>query len=338
MSNFDQQIQQAIDGKTKPLGSLGTLEKIAFQIAKVQQSLTPTLDKPTILTFAGDHGAAKAGVSAYPQEVTFQMVMNFLNGGAAINAFCQQNDIALKVVDAGVNFDFDGAPQLIDAKVAQGTANYMTEQAMTAEQLQSCFDQSAAIVSGVANDGCNIIGFGEMGIGNTASASLIMSTLCTLPLERCIGRGTGLDDDGMSRKFELLTTAQALHGEISDPRLVLQTYGGFEVAQICGGMLEAQKQGMIVMVDGFIATAAYMVAVAIEPALKAHAIFCHTSGESGHRLMLSQLEAEPLLDMGMRLGEGTGCAVAYPLIKSAVAFLNNMASFESAGVSTAESA
>jgi nicotinate-nucleotide--dimethylbenzimidazole phosphoribosyltransferase len=338
MSTFDQQIQQAIDGKTKPLGSLGTLEKIAFQIAKVQQSLTPTLDKPTILTFAGDHGAAKAGVSAYPQEVTFQMVMNFLSGGAAINAFCQQNEIALKVVDAGVNFDFDDTPQLIDAKIAHGTANYITEQAMTAEQLQACFDKSAAIVKDVANDGCNVIGFGEMGIGNTASATLIMSELCQLPLERCIGRGTGLDDEGMHRKFELLTAAQSLHGEITDPAMVLQTYGGFEIAQICGGMLEAQRQGMVVMVDGFIATAAYIVAVAIEPALKAHAIFCHTSNESGHSLMLNHLNADPLLNMEMRLGEGTGCAVAYPLIKSAVAFLNNMASFESAGVSTAESA
>ncbi|PWQ96263.1 nicotinate-nucleotide--dimethylbenzimidazole phosphoribosyltransferase [Leucothrix arctica] len=338
MSTFDQQIQQAIDGKTKPVGSLGTLEKVAFQVAKIQQSLTPTLSNPTILTFAGDHGAAKAGVSAYPQEVTFQMVMNFLNGGAAINAFCQQNDIALKVVDAGVNFDFADAPHLIDAKIAYGTASYITEQAMTAEQLQACFDKSAAIVADVAKNGCNIIGFGEMGIGNTASASLIMSALCGLPLERCIGRGTGLDDEGMHRKFELLAEAKERHGDISDPRMVLQTYGGFEVAQICGGMLEAQKQGMVVLVDGFIATAAYMVAAAIEPALKDNAIFCHTSGESGHRLMLDTLDAEPLLDLGLRLGEGTGCAVAYPLIKSAVAFLSDMASFESAGVSTADSA
>ena len=338
MTTLDQQIQQAIDGKTKPVGSLGTLEKIAFQIAKIQQSLTPTLSNPTILTFAGDHGAAKAGVSAYPQEVTFQMVMNFLGGGAAINTFCKQNNIDLKVVDAGVNFDFDGAATLIDAKVANGTASYITEQAMTAEQLQACFDKSAAIVADVAKDGCNIIGFGEMGIGNTASASLIMSALCGLPLERCIGRGTGLDDDGMHRKFELLSEAKNLHGDISDPRTVLQTYGGFEVAQICGGMLEAQKQGMVVMVDGFIATAAYMVAVAIEPTLKDNAIFCHTSGESGHRLMLDTLDAEPLLDLGLRLGEGTGCAIAYPLIKSSVAFLSDMASFESAGVSTADSA
>ena len=338
MNTFEEQIQHTIDTKTKPVGALGKLEVLAKQVATIQQTLTPELKQPTILTFAGDHGAAKAGVSAFPQEVTFQMVMNFLNGGAAINVFCKQNDIALQVIDAGVNFDFEAAPGLIDAKVAGGTASYITESAMTEAQLQTCFDKSAAIVADVANSGCNIIGFGEMGIGNTASASLIMSAMCQLPIERCVGRGTGLDDKGMHRKFELLTAAQELHGEVTDPRLVMQTYGGFEVAQICGGMLAAKEHGMIVMVDGFIATAAYLIAVAINPSLKDNAIFCHTSDESGHQLMLDYLKVKPLINLGMRLGEGTGCAVAYPLIQSAVAFLNEMASFESAGVSESDSA
>ena len=338
MNTFEEQIQHTIDTKTKPLGALGRLETLAKQVATIQQTLTPELKQPTILTFAGDHGAAKAGVSAFPPEVTFQMVMNFLSGGAAINVFCKQNDIALKVVDAGVNFDFEAAPGLIDAKVANGTASYITESAMTEAQLQACFDKSAAIVSDVASSGCNIIGFGEMGIGNTASASLIMSTICQLPIERCIGRGTGLDDEGMHRKFELLTAAQELHGEITDPRLIMQTYGGFEIAQMCGGMLSALEHGMIVMVDGFIATAAYLVAAAINPVLKDNAVFCHTSDESGHQLMLDYLKVKPLINLGMRLGEGTGCAIAYPLIQSAVAFLNEMASFESAGISESDSA
>ena len=336
--SFEQQIQHKIDTKTKPLGALGMLESVAFQVAKIQQTLTPSLKQPTILTFAGDHGAANAGVSAYPQEVTFQMVMNFLNGGAAINVFCQQNEIALKVVDAGVNFDFEASPALINAKVAAGTANYLTEPAMSADQLQECFDKAAAIVADVAATGCNVIGFGEMGIGNTASASLIMSELCELPIERCVGRGTGLDDAGLQRKVELLAEAKALHGKFKNPSQVLNTYGGFEIAQICGAMMAAQQHGMIVMVDGFIATAAYLVAVALNPALSEHAIFCHVSDENGHRLMLDHLKVKPLVNLGMRLGEGTGCAVAYPLIKSAVAFLNDMASFESAGVSEAESA
>jgi len=335
--SLEQQIQHKIDTKTKPLGALGVLESVAFQVAKIQQTVTPSLKRPTILTFAGDHGAANAGVSAYPQEVTFQMVMNFLNGGAAINVFCQQNDITLKVVDAGVNFDFEPSPALINAKVAAGTANYLTEPAMSTDQLQECFDKAAEIVADVAVDGCNIIGFGEMGIGNTASASLIMSELCELPIERCVGRGTGLDDAGLQRKVALLAEAKALHGKFKSPGQVLSTYGGFEIAQMCGAMMAAQRHGMIVMVDGFIATAAYLVAVALNPALREHAIFCHVSDENGHRLMLDHLKVKPLLNLGMRLGEGTGCAVAYPLIKSAVAFLDSMASFESAGVSEAES-
>ncbi|MCL4166317.1 UNVERIFIED_CONTAM: hypothetical protein GTU68_009228, partial [Idotea baltica] len=248
MKTFAEQIQQKIDSKTKPVGSLGALESIAKQVASVQQSLSPTLTRPTILTFAGDHGAAKAGVSAFPQEVTHQMVMNFLDGGAAINVFCAQNNIILRVVDAGVNFDFADQPGLINTKIAFGTASYLTEPAMTEEQLHTCFERSAALVSDCASEGCNIIGFGEMGIGNTASATLIMSALCGLPIERCIGRGTGLDDEGMHRKFALLSEAQALHGKITDPRKALQTYGGFEVAQMCGGMLAAQQHDMMIMI------------------------------------------------------------------------------------------
>ena len=338
MSTFDEQIQHAIDTKTKPLGALGKLEAIAFQIAKLQQTLTPELVYPSILTFAGDHGAANAGVSAYPQEVTFQMVMNFLQGGAAINVFCQQNDIALQVVDAGVNFDFDHAPGLINAKITHGTANYLEAPAMSQQQLDDCLQKSANIVADVARDGCNIIGFGEMGIGNTASASLIMSAVCDLPIERCVGRGTGLDDAGLGRKLGLLTEAQTMHGEMSDPHQILRTYGGFEIAQICGAMLAAKNHNMIIMVDGFIATAAYLAAHVINPEISENAIFCHTSNETGHQLMLDYLQVEPLVNLQMRLGEGTGCAVAYPIIKSAVAFLNGMASFESAGVSESETA
>ena len=338
MSTFDEQIQHAIDTKTKPLGALGKLEAIAFQIAKIQQTLTPELVNPSILTFAGDHGAANAGVSAYPQEVTFQMVMNFLQGGAAINVFCQQNAIALQVVDAGVNFDFEDAPGLINAKIAHGTANYIEEPAMTQGQLNACLEKATDIVAEIAAGGCNVIGFGEMGIGNTASASLIMSAICKLPIERCVGRGTGLDDAGLDRKLGLLTEAQAKHSEMSDPHQILQTFGGFEVAQICGSMLAAKQHNMVIMVDGFIATASYLIAQSINPEISENAIFCHTSNESGHQLMLDYLKVEPLVNLGMRLGEGTGCAVAYPVIKSAVAFLNGMASFESAGVSEAETA
>ncbi len=329
-----QDLQHKIDMKTKPLGSLGILENIALQIGLVQQSLTPVLNKPTVVIFAGDHGIAAEGVSAYPQEVTYQMVLNFLNKGAAINIFGRQNDLAIKIVDAGVKYDFESHPDLIDAKIAKGTGNFSIEKALTADQVQMCFSKADQIVTAIFESGCNIIGFGEMGIGNTSSAAMIMSSICHLPLEICTGKGTASNNDQLANKLRILKECQSFHGIVSDPMEVLETYGGFEVAQICGAMLSAYKKNMLIMVDGFITTAAYLIAVHLIPEIKNNAIFCHLSDESGHQQLLAYLEADPLVSLRMRLGEGTGCAVAYPLIKSAVHFLNEMASFESAGVST----
>ncbi|MCP1997360.1 nicotinate-nucleotide--dimethylbenzimidazole phosphoribosyltransferase [Flavobacterium sp. HSC-61S13] len=329
-----QDLQHKIDMKTKPLGSLGILENVALQIGLVQQSLTPILNKPTVVIFAGDHGIAEEGVSAYPQEVTYQMVLNFLSKGAAINVFGRQNDIDIKIVDAGVKFDFEPHPDLITAKVGMGTGNFLIEKAMTAEQLDLCFNKADQIVTKIFDTGCNIIGFGEMGIGNTSSAAMIMSSICNLPLEVCTGKGTASNNDQLANKVRILKDCQNFHGVINDPMEVLQTYGGFEVAQICGAMLSAYKKNMLIMVDGFITTAAYLIAVHLIPEIKNNAIFCHLSDESGHQHVLEFLKADPLVNLRMRLGEGTGCAVAYPLIKSAVHFLNEMASFDSAGVST----
>ncbi|MGD1844993.1 MAG: nicotinate-nucleotide--dimethylbenzimidazole phosphoribosyltransferase [Salibacteraceae bacterium] len=327
------ELQKKIDLKTKPRGALGQLEKLALQIGTVQQSLEPTLSHPSIVVFAADHGAAKAGVSAYPPEVTHQMVLNFLNGGAAINVFCRQHRLHLEVVDAGVAADFESHPRLVSAKVGKGTRNYLQEPAMTPEQQQACFSHGARIVKRLKEKGCNVIGFGEMGIGNTASAALLMSRMCQLPIAECVGRGTGLNDTGLARKIQLLETALALHSEVNEPLAVLQTFGGFEMAQMAGAMLEAGRQNMLLLVDGFIASAAFLVAQRLEPSLQPNAIFCHLSDEQGHRKMLDVLNAEPLLQLNLRLGEGTGCALAYPLLESAVAFLRDMASFESAGVS-----
>ena len=331
------QIQHKIDFKTKPLGALGMLEKLALQIGTVQNTLSPTLTKPAIVVFAADHGIATSGVSAYPQEVTFQMVMNFLAGGAAINVFSKQHNINLKVVDAGVNFDFEPNlyqnQHLINAKIAHGTQNFLTQKAMTQTQLEQCFQASKNIVDDLANDGCNVVGFGEMGIGNTSAATLIMSNLCHLPIEKCVGRGTGLNDAQLQNKIEILTKAQSFHGNITDPKEVLKTFGGFEIAQMCGAILAAFDKNMVVLVDGFIASAAFLVAYEINKKVIDNAVFCHLSDEFGHQNLLNYLNAEPILKLNMRLGEGTGCAVAYPIMVSAVAFLNNMASFESAGVS-----
>lgn len=331
-----QQLQHKIDFKTKPLGSLGLLEKIALQIGNVQNTLSPELIKPNIVVFAGDHGIAQEGVSPYPQEVTYQMVMNFLNQGAAINVFSNQHDIAITVVDAGVKFNFEAQPNVLNYKIQNGTKNFLVEKAMTRDELDACFKASNEIVTTIFNTGCNIIGFGEMGIGNTSSAALIMSAICQLPLDICTGNGTASNTEQLSKKIAILEKCQQFHGTIDDPLTVLQTYGGFEVAQICGAMIAAFQKNMLIMVDGFIASAAFLVAFKLHPEIMSNAIFCHKSDEQGHTYLLNYLKAEPLINLQMRLGEGTGCAVAYPLIKSAVCFLNEMASFESAGISNKE--
>ena len=328
-------LQQKIDRKTKPLGALGQLETLALQAGLVQQSLAPQLQNPNLVVFAGDHGAAKAGVSAYPQDVTWQMVENFLAGGAAINVFARQNGIALSVVDAGVAHDFGPRPGLVNAKVAAGTRNYIKEAAMTPEQCARALASGAGVVRSLAGNGCNVVGFGEMGIGNTAAASLITHCLTGAPLAECIGRGTGLDDAGLARKQALLETALARYraaGGDDDPQRVLAEFGGFEIAMMAGAMLAGAAANMLLLIDGFIVGAAALVATRLAPALADYCVFCHRSAEAGHRAQLAALGAEPLLDLGLRLGEGTGAALAYPLLAGAVNFLNEMASFESAGV------
>ena len=336
-------LQHKIDLKTKPQGALGMLERLALQIGLIQQTLTPVLDAPHIAVFAGDHGAAKAGVSAFPQDVTWQMVENFLTGGAAINVFARANGLGLKVVDAGVAHDFgaDGVQRgLIDAKVAPGTRNYIEEAAMTPAERDTAIARGAALARELAASGCKVLGFGEMGIGNTAAASLITHTLTGTPLDECIGRGTGLDDPGLARKRALLKQAAERAGLPADAKgssehaqAVLAEFGGFEIAMMAGAMLGAAEAGMVLLIDGFIVGSAFLVAARIEPNILPYAVFCHRSAEPGHQAQLKALDAEPLIDLGLRLGEGTGAALAWPLVKAAAAFLNEMASFESAGVS-----
>lgn len=328
-------LQHKIDQKTKPRGALGQLEQVAKKIGLIQQSLVPQLKQPQMLVFAGDHGAAKAGVSAFPQEVTWQMVENFLAGGAAINIFSRQNGLALSVVDAGVAHDFGRRQGLIDAKIAAGTANYIEQPAMTATQCEVALSSGAELVRGLVAAGCNVIGFGEMGIGNTAAASLITHCLTGAALDVCVGRGTGLDDAGLIRKQILLNKALTRYraaGGNDDPMAVLAEFGGFEIVMMVGAMMAAAEARMVILVDGFIVTSAVLVATKIYPALIDYCVFCHRSAELGHLAQLRALEAEPLLDLGLRLGEGTGAALAYPLVRAAVNFLNEMASFESAGV------
>ena len=328
-----QKIIHKINFKTKPLNSLGKLEEIAMKICTIQDTLSPVLQKPTILVFSGDHGIANEGVSAYPQSVTYQMVYNFLRGGAAINIFCIENQINLKIIDSGVNYEFGEENSLIHAKVGMGTKSFLSNQAMSDTELKICFEYGEKFVNNEFQNGCNISGFGEMGIGNTSSASIIMSYLTGLEIESCTGKGTGLMEDGLRKKIEILKKSKEFHGNITEPLSVLQTFGGYEIAQIVFAILAARKKNMILLIDGFISSTAFLVACKIDPTCLENAFFCHLSGEKGHSLLLKYLGVEPILDLNMRLGEGTGCALAYPIIKNSVAFINNMASFESAGIS-----
>ena len=328
-------LQAAIDDKTKPLGALGRLEALALQLGLIQGSARPVLRRPTVIVFAADHGVADAGVSAYPAEVTAQMVQNFLAGGAAINVFSRQHGIALEIVDAGVRVPLPAAPGLVNCRIADGTRNFAVEPAMTPAQAAAAMTAGMARVLRHAQQGCNVIGFGEMGIANTSAAACLMQRLTGLPLEDCIGRGTGLDDAGLARKREVLAGALARHADAQAPLDVLATFGGVEIAMRAGAFLAAAASRMVVLVDGFIATAALLVAQRLDPNVLQYCVFTHCSHERGHRALLAQFDAAPLLALDLRLGEGTGCALAWPLLAAAAAFLNEMATFSGAGVSTA---
>lgn len=332
-TNFSQLLQEKIDSKTKPVGSLGTLETLAFQMAAVFETLNPKIIKPNIVVFAADHGIADHGVSDYPQDVTRQMVNNFLEGGAAINAFCKQNNIQLSIVDSGVNYDFPTNAKLIDAKIAKGTQSFLHVSAMSKTELQLCFEKGKAIVDDIAKTGSNCIGFGEMGIGNTSTASVLMSLLTGFSIEECVGKGTGINDQKLLNKQNILKKALENYSGQAELKQLIAHFGGFEIIQMAGGMLTAFENKMLILVDGFICSAAYLIAFKINPDIKKNAIFCHCSAEKAHQKLLNYLDAKPILNLDLRLGEGTGCAVAFPILKSAEAFLNEMASFESAGVS-----
>jgi nicotinate-nucleotide--dimethylbenzimidazole phosphoribosyltransferase len=326
-------LQQKIDNKTKPTGSLGVLESLAKQIGTVFQTLEPKITKPNIVVFAADHGIANHGVSAYPQDVTRQMVTNFLEGGAAINVFCKQNNIALTIVDTGVNYDFATNTRLVSAKIGKGTQSFLQSPAMSQTELDLCFTKGREIVNSIFETGCNCIGFGEMGIGNTSTASVLMSVLLELPIEDCVGKGTGVVDKKLLQKQNILKKALENYNGPNDLESKLAYFGGFEIMQMAGGMLQAKENNMLILVDGFICTVAFLIAYKMNASVKENAIFCHSSAEQGHQKILDYLNVQTLLQLDLRLGEGTGCAVAFPIIESAVAFLNEMASFESAGVS-----
>jgi nicotinate-nucleotide--dimethylbenzimidazole phosphoribosyltransferase len=328
-------LRHRLDNKTKPLGSLGRIEALALRIGLILGSEDPVLQTPQLVVFAGDHGLAARGVSAYPSDVTWQMVENFLAGGAAVSVLARQHGIGLTVVDCGVRHDFAPRAGLVVSKVAAGTADALEAPAMSPAQCALAVANGVALVKGLPG---NALLLGEMGIGNTSAAALLMSRLTGLDIVDCTGAGTGLDAQAVQRKVGILKSVLQRHADARDPMAALAALGGFEIATMVGAVLQAAAERRVIVVDGFIASSAVLVASELQPAVLQRCVFAHRSGERGHALMLAHLKAEPLLDLGLRLGEGSGAAMAWPLLQSACAILREMASFESAGVSRQDDA
>ena len=325
-------LQEKIDQKAKPEKSLGMLEELALTIGLIQNSLNPELGKPVMLVAAADHGITVEQVSPSPKEITWQQCLNFLDGGGAIGLFCNLYGFDLYVIDAGVDFDFLPHNKLIEGKIAYGTNNFLKESAMSKEQCLAALSLGAETVRKFSLDGVKTIGFGEMGIGNTSSASALMAAFTGYPVELCTGPGVGLNSNGVSHKVEVIRKVIKVGGISQDPLDVLAEYGGYEIACIAGGMIQAAADGMIILVDGFIASSAILAASAMHPEVLDYAIFTHQSQEPGHKRLLNYLNVKPILQLGMRLGEGTGAAVAFPILQGAVAMLVSMTSFEDAKV------
>lgn len=323
-----QYLQEKIDNLTKPKGSLGALEGLAMQIGWVQQSLSPKLTNPCHIVFSGDHGIAAEGVSPSPQEVTYQMIANFWDGGAGINFLARQHNFDLKIVDAGVNFDFKPEDPIIDKKIRKSTRNYRHEAAMTVEEMELAIERGAECVQACFDEGCNVIGFGEMGITNTSSSSLWMAFLTNIPLDQCIGAGCDHTGSIINHKYNVLKASMDNYkgdGSVED---IMRYFGGYEMVMAVGAMLKAAELKMVVLVDGFIMSNCMLVASKLNKEVLNYAIFGHQGDEAGHKLLLQHLNAKPILDLGLRLGEGTGALCAYPIIDSAVRMINEMNSFK----------
>lgn len=330
-------LQEAIDQKTKPLRSLGLMEELALRIGLIQASLRPQITNPTLIVFAGDHGIAAEAVSPYPQSVTAAMVQNFANGGAAINVFTRQLGWTLKLVDAGT-LQASSHPAVIDRRIGAGTRNFLHENALTENELKACFSVAGDLVKELARGGCNLLALGEMGIGNTSSAAMLIHCLAGIPLECAVSRGAGCNDEQLQRKFAVLSRALAERGATANPWEALQRFGGFEIAMISAAFLQGAALGMTLLVDGVIASAAALAAIRLNPAVKDYMIFAHASAAQGHSELLEHLAVRALLQLDMRLGEGTGAALSLPLLQCAVAMLRDMATFESAQIAGPSSA
>ena len=321
-----------INDLTKPKGSLGTLEDIATQIGLIQQTLHPELHKPHGIIFAADHGIVDEGVSFSPKEVTRQMISNFLGGGAGINFLARQHNFVLKVVDGGIDYDFPAIDGLISRKVRKGTRKFLYESALTDLEVEQCIEIGAEVVKECHKEGCNIICFGELGIGNTSPSSMWMTCLAGIPLLECVGAGSGLDSRGVMHKYTILKRALDNFKEERNAMNVMRYFGGIEMIMAVGGMLQAAELNMIILVDGFIMTNCVLAASKLYPEVINYCVFGHQGDEAGHKLLLDHLKVKPLLNLGLRLGEGSGAICAYPIVESAVRMINEMNTFSNAAV------
>ena len=342
-------IQAKIDNLNKPKGALGRLEEIAMQVCLIQQTLSPSLSHPCHLLLGGDHGIEREGVSVSPREVTWQQMINFTRGGGGVNMFCRQHGFKLRIVDVGVDYDFS-AQQLsshqgegqgvgsvfLDRKIAHGTKNFLYEPAMTEEEFDKAIEVGIDLVDDCIAEGCQMLSIGEMGIGNTSPSSIWMHLFGNIPLKDCVGAGAGLNNEGIRHKYEVLSKALSCHQSSLSPLtsdlLPLRIFGGFEMIAAIGAMLRAAEKRLVILVDGFIMTACALAAIRLYPASQDYMIFTHCGDESGHKMMLDIVDAKPLLNLGLRLGEGTGALCAFPIVDSAVRMMNEMNNFDNAKI------
>ncbi len=343
-------IQSKIDNLNKPKGSLGRLESLALQVCLIQQTLTPSLAHPCHLLLGGDHGIEREGVSVSPREVTWQQMINFTHGGGGVNMFCRQHGFHLRIVDVGVDYDLSEIDGILDRKIAWGTKNFLHEAAMSEEEFDQAIQTGCDLVDDCVTEGCRILSIGEMGIANTSPSSIWMHLFGGVPFDACIGAGAGLAASGIAHKREVLLQAlrnfhtnrhhqqkeplQSL-SDLRNSQAIEETiayFGGFEMVTAIGAMLRAAEQHLIILIDGFIMSACALAAIRLCPAVQEYMIFTHCGDESGHQKMLEAMQAEPLLHLGMRLGEGTGALCAFPLIDSAVRMINEMNNFDNARI------
>jgi len=331
-------LQQKIDNLNKPKGSLGRLEELALQIGLVQETLSPTLSHPCHLLFGADHGIERESVSVSPREITWQQMINFTRGGGGVNMFCRQHGFDLHIVDVGVDYDLTAYPTIINRKIAPGTGNFLIEPAMTYEQMNEAIQIGADMVEVCREKGCNVLSIGEMGIANTSPSSIWMHLFLGIPLDQCVGAGAGLNSAGIQHKLDVLQrsvfrfVSEVEPDEQENPIEIIRQFGGFEMVAAIGAMISAAEQKMLILVDGFIMTACMLAASRLYPNVMKAAIFCHQGDESGHRLMLQGMGVKGLLNLGLRLGEGTGALCAYPIVESAVHMINEMNNFENAQI------